>query len=44
MSYTPLTEKDRYVIRHLKLVKFCLREIAVALAVTTQAFHVNPRI
>lgn len=28
MSYTHLTEKDRYVISHLKLAKFSLREIA----------------
>jgi IS30 family transposase len=28
MSYSHLTEKDRYVISHLKLAKFSLREIA----------------
>ncbi len=28
MSYTHLTEKERYVISHLKLAKFSLREIA----------------
>lgn len=28
MSYNHLTEKDRYVISHLKLAKFSLREIA----------------
>jgi IS30 family transposase len=28
MSYTHLTEKDRYVISHLRLAKFSLREIA----------------
>lgn len=28
MSYTHLTEKDRYVISHLKCAKFSLREIA----------------
>ncbi len=28
MSYTHFTEKERYVISHLKSAKFCLREIA----------------
>ena len=28
MSYTHLTEKERYVISHLKLANFSLREIA----------------
>ncbi|WP_240732044.1 helix-turn-helix domain-containing protein [Geobacter sp. FeAm09] len=28
MSYTHLTEKGRYVISHLRLAKFSLREIA----------------
>ena len=28
MSYTHLTEQERYVISHLKVAKFSLREIA----------------